>query len=138
MPTPASSALPRVDYADAHSADLPEGSSADPRAWVDRLFAAPPPAFRLLVGALGFGERGVPFPELARTDTEVVLGVDGLHLDFRVGVHVSPDGRRLTVGTAVGFHNPFGRLFFLPVRLVHGAAVRSLLRGATGHRPENG
>ena len=148
VPTPARSALhdalPRVDYSDAYSADLPDGASTDPHVWVDRLFAKPPRAFRLLMGArdrlvgtAGLKKAGVPFPELRSTAEEVVLGVDDLHLDFRVGVRVDPVGRRVTVGTVVLFHNLFGRLYFLPVRPVHGVVVRSMLREATGHRPEN-
>jgi hypothetical protein len=97
-----------------------------------------------LVGAVGLKrtdrERARPFPELSRTDTEVVLGMDDLHLDFRVGVHVVPvaDGVRLTVGTVVLFHNAFGRLYFLPVRPAHRVIVRSMLRRAAKRRPEAG
>lgn len=149
MPTPASSALrnalPRVDYFDAYSADLPEGAPTDPHVWVDRLFAEPPRVFRLLLGArdrlvgvAGLKKGRTPFPELLSTDEEVVLGVDDLHLDFRVGVQVAPNGRRLTVGTVVQFHNLFGRLYFLPVRPVHGVVVRRMLRDATERWPESG
>lgn len=146
MPTPASSALhdalPRVDYSDTHSANLPEGAPTDPHTWVDRLFSNPPRAFRLLLGARNRlvgtpGLKRTPFPEQRSTAEEVVLGVDDLHLDFRVGVRVDPVGRRVTVGTVVQFHNLFGRLYFLPVRLVHGVVVRSVLRDATERGPEN-
>ena len=97
-----------------------------------------------LVGAVGLkragGGRAGPFPELAHTGTEVVLGMDDLHLDFRVGVHVVPvtDGVRLTVGTVVQFHNAFGRLYFLPVRPAHKVIVRSMLDRAAKRRPEGG
>lgn len=153
VPIPADSALPdhlpRVDYADAYAVTLPPGSSTDPREWVDRLFSHPPTALRVLMGARDrlVGTAGLkradsgqarPFPELARTDNEVVLGVDDLHLDFRVGVHVVPvpDGVRLTVGTVVQFHNAFGRLYFLPVRPAHKVIVRSMLHRAANRRPE--
>jgi hypothetical protein len=147
VPIPADSALPdhlpRVDYSDAYAVTLPPDASTDPREWVDRLFSRPPRGLRLLmgardrlVGAVGLkraeGGRARPFPELARTDSEVVLGMDDLHLDFRVGVHVVPvaDGVRLTVGTVVRFHNAFGRLYFLPVRAAHPVIVRTMLRDA--------
>ncbi|MCS7482031.1 DUF2867 domain-containing protein [Umezawaea endophytica] len=146
MPTPASSALhdslPHVDYADAHSAPLPEDAPTDPHAWVTRLFSNPPRTFRLLMGARDrlVGTAGLKkgsFPELLSTAEEVVLGVDDLHLDFRVGVRVDPGRGLVTVGTVVRFHNLFGRLYFLPVRAVHAVVVRSMLRHATERRPGN-
>jgi hypothetical protein len=153
VPIPADSTLPdhfpRVDYSDAYAVTLPPDASTDPGEWADRLFSDPPGALRVLlgardrlVGAVGLkragGQRAKPFPELARTANEVVLGMDDLHLDFRVGVHVVPvtDGVRLTVGTVVRFHNAFGRLYFLPVRPAHKVIVRSMLRRATERRPE--
>jgi hypothetical protein len=146
VPIPADSALhlPRVDYADAYAVTLPPGSSTDPDEWVDRLFSHPPMALRVLLGARdrlvgtaglkrAGGRQAGPFPELARSENEVVLGMDDLHLDFRVGVHVAEiaDGVRLTVGTVVQFHNAFGRLYFLPVRPAHKVIVRSMLNRAS-------
>jgi Protein of unknown function (DUF2867) len=143
VPIPEGSALhhafPRVDYSDAYDVSLPADASTDPQVWVDRLFANPSRTFRVvlgardrLVGAVGLKKAsagGAPFTEMSRSADEVVFGLDDLHLDFRLGVHVA-DGR-LTLGTVVRFHNGFGRLYFLPVRVAHPFIVRRMLRNAT-------
>lgn len=149
VPIPADSLLPaqlpRVDYSDAYAVLLPPDASTDPRYWARRLFTSRPGRGRTvlrardrLMGLFGLKSSDhantTMFPELIRTDREVVLGMDDRHLDFRAGVHVEPtaDGVRLTVGTVVMFHNLFGKLYFLPVRPAHKVIVRSMLRDA-GH-----
>ncbi len=141
VPIPKGSALhqafPHVDYSDAYDTPLPPNSPTNPQFWVDRLFANPSKPLRLvltardrLVGPAGLKKSGgTPFPETSRSANEVVLGLDDLHLDFRLGVHVA--NQRLTMSTAVRFHNGFGRLYFLPVRLAHPLIVRRMLTNAT-------
>lgn len=135
--------LPRVDFADAYAELLPPGASTDPQFWVDRFFSDPPGWIRglltlrdRLVGVFGLKSseqaEATPFPQLARTEHEVLLGMDDKHLDFRVSVHVQrvAEGVRLTVSTVVMFRNLFGRLYFVPVRPVHKVIVRTMLRNA--------
>ncbi|MFI6355568.1 DUF2867 domain-containing protein [Streptomyces sp. NPDC050743] len=133
--------LSRVDYSDAFAVRLPSDAGVDAGEWADRFFAQPPSWVRRalalrdsLVGTLGLKtndlEAAVPFPELLRTGREVVYGVDDRHLDFRASVHVArSDGAvQISVATVVHRHSLFGRLYFLPVRVVHPLIIRSMLR----------
>ncbi|MER5541071.1 DUF2867 domain-containing protein [Streptomyces sp. NPDC002586] len=135
------SLVPRVDYSDAFAVRLPPDAGTDAGEWADRFFADPPSWIRrmlalrdALVGMFGLKtndlEAAVPFPELTRTEREVVYGVDDRHLDFRASVHVARSGEdvRLSVATVVHQHSLFGRLYFLPVRVVHPLIIRSMLR----------
>lgn len=78
------------------------------------------------------GEQLGVFRVYAADAHEVVLGEDDKHLNFRVSMWLDgPEGdglRRLTVSTTVQFHNVFGRLYFLPVRLFHRRIVPVMLR----------
>ncbi|MFV0136490.1 DUF2867 domain-containing protein [Streptomyces sp. HMX87] len=100
-------ALPVVDHADAFAMELRPGMPADPAAWE-----------RVL------GE----VPVHGRTDTEVLLGEDGRHLDFRVSVLVDAPARRVTLGTVVRLHDRAGRRYWSVVRHAHPVAARLLLR----------
>lgn len=148
VPLPADSELPRLlphlDFADAYAVRLPPDTSTDPGGWADRVFTHPPRWIRhalglrdTLVGALGLKTNDLhattPFPELKRTEREVIYGLDDRHLDFRASVHVhqSADGVEVAIVTVVQRHNLLGRLYFLPVRAVHPLVIRSLLRHAT-------
>ena len=132
--------LPRVDFADAWAAILPPGAGRDPRAWARAVFVFPPrwvtAALRLrnaVVAPLGLRtprSAATGFPEIARDEREVVLGLDDRHLDFRVSVMVDerPDGgAALVVSTFVRLRNAAGRAYFAPVRLVHGPIVRAMV-----------
>lgn len=148
VPIPDDSGLPRllarIDFADAYAVRLPPHASTDPGEWADRIFSSPPAWIRhalilrdTLVGILGLKTNDLqaptPFPELDRTEREVVYGLDDRHLDFRASIHVHHSGGavQVAIATVVHQHNLFGRLYFLPVRLVHPLIIRSLLRRAT-------
>ena len=67
--------------------------------------------------------------------TEIVLGEDDKHLDFRLSVHCSnqpsPGGKRqLTLSTVVHCHNRLGRLYILVIAPFHRLVVQSSLRSA--------
>jgi hypothetical protein len=147
VPIPADSVLraqlPRVDFADAYAVLLPPDAPTDLDYWLRRVFATPPGWIRglltardRLVGVFGLKSseqaKATPFPELSRTEREVILGMDDRHLDFRACVHVAPtaDGVRVTLGTVVMFHNLLGKLYFLPVRPFHKVIARTMLRDA--------
>jgi hypothetical protein len=86
--------------------------------------AAPDP------GALVPGARRGIFRILERTPNEILMGEDDSHLDFRVSlIHERiGDDAFVIVSTVVRFHNTLGRLYFLPVRPVHGRVVPAMMR----------
>ncbi|MDJ0386252.1 DUF2867 domain-containing protein [Streptomyces sp. G-G2] len=152
VPMPADSVpprlLPRVDFSDAYAVRLPPHADTDPAEWAERIFRSPPAWIRYalglrdtLVGVLGLKtndlQAATPFPELDRTEREVVYGLDDRHLDFRAGIHLqrTDDGVQVAIITVVHHHNLFRRLYFLPVRWVHPLIIRSMLRRAAAeHR----
>lgn len=67
--------------------------------------------------------------------TEIVLGEDDKHLDFRVSVLCSSEAptaskRRLVVSTVVHCHNRLGRVYILLIAPLHRLIVQSSLRRA--------
>jgi hypothetical protein len=133
-------ALPQPDLADAFSVRVPPGVTTDPQTWADRIFRSPPPVvatlLRLrnaLVAPLGI-ERGdsSAFDTVARTDREVLLGVDAPHLDFRADVLVEPDenGTTVTLSTHATVRSRAGRAYLAVVRLFHPPVVKAMLRRA--------
>ncbi|MEU7279576.1 DUF2867 domain-containing protein [Streptomyces sp. NPDC045431] len=97
-------AFDRPDFADACRLPLERGMDRDPRAW-----------------------RGVlPFPVQAAGESELLLGKDAGHLDFRASVLVGEDD--VTLSTVVKVHNTRGRLYWALVRHLHPYAARHALR----------
>lgn len=62
--------------------------------------------------------------------SEALIAVDDRHLDFRAAV--GSDGDQVRVVTRVRLHGWRGQLYFLPVRLLHPAIVRAMVRSAIG------
>ena len=73
------------------------------------------------------------FDPVARTDDEVLLGIDQSHLGFRASVLCEP--KRVVVSTVVHLHNRRGGLYWLVVRRLHPAVVRAMLRRAAARMP---
>jgi hypothetical protein len=71
------------------------------------------------------------FPVIRRLPTEIVLGEDDRHLDFRASVMMQTDepggARRLVVTTAVRRHNLLGRVYLGVITPFHVLIVRSSL-----------
>src|SRR3954469_14444962 len=157
---PPESAIVRVyaspNLADAYSIELPPGALSDPEVLARFIFSHQPrwvstlTAIRdALVGGLGLktarqlsslgaqnrtGRLGI-FKVYGTSSTEVVLGEDDKHLDFRLSVlcsdQPSPGGkRRLTLSTVVHCHNRLGRLYILVIAPFHRLVVQSSLRRA--------
>jgi hypothetical protein len=134
-------ALPHVDWADAYAVRRPAGSSSDPQVWADAVFQAPPTwiggllmARESLVRLAGIDRAGGgAFDPVARTDHEVLLGIDQSHLDFRASVLCEPE--RVIVSTVVHLHNGRGRAYSAIVRRIHPAVVRAMLRRAAARVP---
>ncbi|MGI5127182.1 DUF2867 domain-containing protein [Pseudonocardia sp. CA-107938] len=129
-------ALPRIDFADAHAVERHAALPDDPQTWADEVFHHPPAWVagllglrQALVGLVGI-ERGGPesFAIVRASGDEVLLGSDAGHLDFRVSVRCEP--RRTVVSTVVQVHNLRGRAYFGLVRLVHPVVVRGMLTRA--------
>ena len=130
-------ALPHPHWSDAYAVNIPTNASRrDPQEWADAVFHAPPVWIQILFGvrellvrAVGI-ERGGKhvFDPVARTDDEVVLGVDQRHLGFRASVLV--ERNRVVVATVVELHNRRGAAYFALVRIAHPFIVRSMLARA--------
>lgn len=133
------------DYADAAIAALPEGAPTDPEQWARTVFGLRSmPAW--VRAALVLRQAVAPLVGAARAprDTfavdevrdgeagggEALVSADDAHLDFRCGVAVDPAAGLVRVTTSVRMHNRRGRLYFLPVRVLHPLVVDSMLRRA--------
>jgi hypothetical protein len=145
-----------TNLADAYSIELPSGASTDPELlarfifshqapWISRLIAVRD----AIVGRFGLktakqlsaldaesnaGRVGI-FKIYGIGPTEIVLGEDDRHLDFRLSVLCSnqptPGGkRRLTLSTVVHCHNRLGRLYIFVIAPFHRLVVQSSLRSA--------
>jgi hypothetical protein len=75
------------------------------------------------------------FKVYSRSETEIVLGEDDRHLNFRLSVLRSPDsspppGGQLTVSTVVHCHNRLGRAYIWVIAPFHRLIVKASLRRA--------
>jgi hypothetical protein len=147
-----------VNLADAFSVALPPGASTDPEVLARFIFSQQPrwignlTALRDLLVA-GFGlkttrqlraagqgapaSRVGPFKVYSNGPTEVVLGEDDKHLDFRLSVlcagqPVPGAQRHLVLSTVVHCHNRLGRFYLLVISPFHRLVVRASLRRAAG------
>lgn len=157
VPLPPESRITRAyestHLADAYSIELPTGTSTDPELLARFIFSQQAPwvghlmAVRdAVVGRVGLkttrqlGELGAAsgagrlgiFQIYSTSPTEVVLGEDDKHLDFRLSVlcadQPSPGGKRhLTLSTVVHCHNRLGRLYILVIAPFHRLVVQSSL-----------
>jgi hypothetical protein len=145
-----------TNLADAYAIELPIGASTDPELlarfifahqarWIGALTAvrdALVAGFGLktarhlasLGAQSGAGRLGI-FKIYGSSPTEVVLGEDDRHLDFRLSVLCSGQsspgaGRRLILSTVVHCHNRLGRLYLFLIAPFHRLVVQSSLRSA--------
>lgn len=144
---PSSSAcqsLTRVDWADAYRMVLPPNAPQDPEVWRQvmsdlsrssrllRLRIAGGDVLRRWTSAPSLGPEG-PFPVLQRTPSEVLVGLDDRHLNFRASLSIDAqtDGRsHLVVTTAVMFHNVWGRRYLAVIKPFHRRLVQSAMHRA--------
>lgn len=157
---PAESAIAKayasMNLADAYSIELPAGASTDPELlarfifahqapWVSSLMAVRDAAvagFGLktakhlasLEAYSGKGRVGI-FKVYSTSPTEVVLGEDDKHLDFRLSVLCSGQSwpgakRHLILSTVVHCHNRLGRLYISLIAPFHRLIVQSSLQSA--------
>ena len=135
--------LPGTDFSDAFTVVVPRGD-LDARAVTALAFSSLPDWAGWLIRVRNLAMR--PFglktdeilqglPVLQETPTEVVIGVNDDHLDFRTQfrtdtLRLGPDGPHLgliTVSTIVRTHNRLGRVYLAIVMPFHKLVVRNLL-----------
>jgi Protein of unknown function (DUF2867) len=145
----------RTHLADAYELRLPEGATDDAEALARFIFSSQPAWVSwlmrlrdLIVGRLGLktadglrtatGKRIGIFKVYETHRTEVVLGEDDRHLDFRVSVlaRSRPDAAHgatfVVVSTVVHCHNRFGRCYIFLIAPFHRQVVKAGLRRAAG------
>ncbi|WP_022669072.1 DUF2867 domain-containing protein [Desulfospira joergensenii] len=72
----------------------------------------------------------VPVPIIDKNENEIVMGADDKHLYYRISA-MKKKGEEITeiyLNTIVKFHNIFGKIYFVPVRIGHKLVVRSILK----------
>jgi hypothetical protein len=143
-----------VHLADAFSIRLPSGASRDPDVLARFIFSHQPSWIGKLmrvrdtiVACFGLktgkhlatiavdakAERVGIFKVYSTNETEIVLGEDDSHLDFRVSVLCSSAPEmlpQLTVSTVVHCHNLLGRAYLLAIAPFHRMVVKASLRHA--------
>ena len=147
--------LAKADFYDAYEAPLTanglsptevflRASRATPK-WVDDLMAIRNRIVRLFglkdVGEMRLtrepdsyqvGDRLSIFSIFAKTEKELLLGIDDHHLDVRVSVLKSERNGlpHYVVSTVVKVHNLLGRIYMMPVSRIHPFVVRAMMARA--------
>lgn len=132
--------IPRPDFADVIVIPKHPRTTDSPDDWAQAIFGSDSlPAGvkallalrQALVGLIGVPRAGRDVFTVSKVDGEEALIVaDDEHLDFRCAVGVDPQGGLVRVTTAVRLHGWRGRLYFVPVRLVHPVVVSAMMRRA--------
>lgn len=104
--------LGRVDWSDAYSVSIPEGSPLEPDYW----------------RRATFGLGGENFPVTARTPDSVIVGSDHWHINFRAVLTVND--ARLTLTTVVQFNNAIGKAYMATIGPFHRRIVPRMMRKA--------
>lgn len=130
--------IPDPDFADMSISILPAHATSDPAAWARSMFSVDTlPKWVLLAMVLRqalvplLGVRRAPQgvgTVRAQHGDEALMAFQDRHLDFAVAVGVSEQSNTVRVTTTVRIKNRFGRLYFLPVRLLHPIVIQSMLK----------
>ena len=149
-------AFKSMSLADAFAIQLPSDASTNPDVLARFIFSVQPSWIGALTNVrdaivAGFGLKtakhlatlaGDPtanrisiFRVFGATETEVVLGENDRHLDFRVSVLCTPasppsTGNQLTLSTVVHCHNRLGRAYLSVIAPFHRQVVKASLRSA--------
>ncbi len=128
------------DWAGCTTISAPRVGAHDAREWAAAIFdsRSAPLVVKALVGArevvalLLRIPRGDP--SMLRVDRvqdgEALIDTDDEHLHFVAGVRTDPGRGLLHVETVVRFKGLTGRLYFLPVRVLHDPITRAMMSGA--------
>jgi hypothetical protein len=149
-------AFDAVNLADAFSVQLPAGASRNPDVLARFIFSVQPRWIGALlnlrdaiVAGLGLktakhlatlssdpaAKRISIFKVFGASETEVVLGENDKHLDFRLSILCTPDsaangGSQLILSTVVHCHNRLGRTYLSVIAPFHRLVVKASLRRA--------
>jgi hypothetical protein len=149
-------AFTSVNLADAFSIQLPPGACRNPDVLARFIFSVQPSWIGVLTNlrdaiVAGFGLKTAAhlatlssdpaarrisiFRVFGSSETEVVLGENDKHLDFRVSILCTPDspqntGNQLTLSTVVHCHNRLGRTYLSVIAPFHRQVVKASLRRA--------
>jgi hypothetical protein len=149
-------AFKSANFADAFSIRLPSDASINPDVLARFIFAEQPSWIGALIQVrdavvAGFGLKTAKhlatlpgdataprisiFRVFGTSETEVVLGENDKHLDFRVSILCTPGspattGNQLTLSTVVNCHNRLGRAYLLVIAPFHRQVVKASLRRA--------
>ncbi|BCT93145.1 hypothetical protein LYSHEL_21680 [Lysobacter helvus] len=146
-----------VDLADAYAITLPDHASRNPEVLARLLFAQPPPSMQWLlrlrdVLVRPFGIKTATHLQASSTSkpdqrigvfriyysrsSEIILGEDDKHLDFRLSVLCRPvdgpaeDAHQVVVSTVVTCHNTLGHSYIALIAPFHRIVVRASMRRA--------
>lgn len=146
-----------VNLADAYAIRLPDRASRDPEVLARFLFAQSPLSMRLLLkvrdllvapfgiktagrlqalGASQSSQRIGIFKIYDSNPSEIILGEDDKHLDFRLSVLCRPicdatgNASELVLSTVVTCHNTLGRAYIVLIAPFHRLIIRASMRRA--------
>lgn len=127
--------MPRPDWAATTTVAVPDASRRTPEHWARAIFdtSALPWWARGLFALRELAAMVLRLPPGDKTmlavdrvvGDEAIIDTDDTHLRFVAAVHADSD--LVHVITAVTFKGLRGRLYFLPVRLLHDAVTRSMM-----------
>jgi hypothetical protein len=82
--------------------------------------------------AYAVGEKIGPWPIFFIDDKEIIAGRDNKHLDFRLSVLKTTEGkaRSVVVSTICTVHNVFGKIYLFFIVPFHRIGIRSLMSNA--------
>ncbi len=155
VPVPSRSSITQlytpVNLADAFAIRLPAGTSGNPDLLARFILFNQPSWIGWLMNVrdtvvVGFGlktarhlaslaDRVGPFKVYSTNQTEIVLGEDDTHLDFRISVLCCAEAeaqgsRQLVFSTVVQCHNRLGRAYLFVIAPFHRLVVKASLRRA--------
>lgn len=133
--------IPEPDFADAAIVSIPGTSEiGDAASWARQIFSvdSAPTWVRLLlallqalVGLIGIDKGDSSVFDVDRVvNDEALIAADDTHLDFRAAVSLDRSRRLVQVTTVVRLHGWRGRLYWMPVSILHGPVVRSMMKRA--------
>ncbi len=119
--------LSSADFYDAYEAPLRNGTLTPTEIFLVTSRATP-----RWVAAYRVGDRLGIFSIFAKTEKELLLGIDDRHLDVRVSVLKSERNGlpNYVVSTVVHVHNWLGHAYMAPVGRIHPLVVKAMMRRA--------
>jgi Protein of unknown function (DUF2867) len=142
-----------TDLADAYEMYLPTGAASDPASLARFIFSNQPAWVLMLMQVRDWAVMGLGLKTAAGLrnskdnrigifkiyeshQSEVIVGEDDKHLDFRVSVlhrvdaSQNPNAASVVVSTVVHCHNRLGSLYIAVIAPFHRQVVKALLRRA--------